>query len=154
LAGARGADDTSAFERHHGAKRAPAPNKKRDYMRKSNNLLVGSKVLIDWPIRWKATHGFNEQHSAQLRAEAEKTEHYFGKTGTIMAYNPAADDAKELKVLLDGSGELVDLYQGAVTVTQPAKLESEIMKEFTEAQNHTNMFLQIIVDLLQNLVRR
>lgn len=88
------------------------------------NLLVGAKVVIDWPVRWK---GATEKYVQGLRADAEKNEAYFGETGTIVAYNHGAENGKELEILLDGAvreadkGEIANLYIGAVTVTELPK---------------------------------
>lgn len=91
---------------------------------KTQNRVVGRKVLIDWPVRWRDAV---PQFRAGLKEEASKGEPYFGATGEVVAYNPG-EDRGELAVLLEKSdttkaedvGRLVYLYHGAVTFTSEA----------------------------------
>jgi hypothetical protein len=87
-----------------------------------NNNLVGRKVMIDWPIRWK---GADPKHSETLKAEAKAKEHYFGETGEIVAYNPAEESGKELTICLDNTKEIVHLFYGAVTITTVSPREED-----------------------------
>lgn len=87
-----------------------------------NNNLVGRKVLIDWPVRWRSA---DPKNSEMLKAEAKAKEHYFGETGEIVAYNPGEPSGKELTILLDSSKEIVHLYDGSVTITSVAPREED-----------------------------
>ncbi len=98
---------------------------------KTQNRVVGRKVLIDWPCRWRDAL---PQYRAGLKEDAKKSEHYFGSTGEVVAYNPG-DDRGELAVLLEQSdktkpedwGRLVYLFHGAVTFTsEPPNPNGEV----------------------------
>jgi hypothetical protein len=93
-----------------------------------NNNLVGRKVLIDWPVRWR---GADPTNSEMLKAEAKAKEQNFGETGEIVAYNPGEPSGKELTICLDSSKEIVHLYDGAVTITSVAPREED-HKEITD----------------------
>lgn len=105
-----------------------------------NNNLVGRKVIIDWPVRWR---GAAAQHVETLKAEAKAKEHYFGETGEIIAYNPAEESAKTLAICLDSSKEIVHLFDGAVTITSDAPSTAEhkemmgVLSEILEAIKST-----------------
>lgn len=91
-------------------------------MKKQNNNLVGRKVLIDWPVRWRGAQPENREH---LKTEAAKKEPYFGETGEIVAYNPTREDCKTLSIVLDSTKEIVSVYDGAVTIkSDPPEDES------------------------------
>lgn len=100
-------------------------------MKKQSNNLVGRKVLIDWPVRWQGATTENREH---LKTQAAKNEHYYGQTGEIVAYNPTRDDAKNLTVVLDGTKEIVNLFEGAVTITSdpPQDETVAVLKEILE----------------------
>jgi hypothetical protein len=112
------------------------PGRKTQYMKAKsvNNNLVGRKVLIDWPCRWR---GAEARHVETLKAEAKAKEHYFGETGEIVAYNPAEESAKCLAICLDSTKEIVHVYDGAVTITTVSPRE----------QDHAQ-----VVDLLQQIL--
>jgi hypothetical protein len=85
-------------------------------MKKStkNSLVIGAKVLIDWPVRWKDCR---PEYRDEERAKASKTESRFGETGVIVAYNPGTERANDYEVLLDSTGRIESFYVGALTVT-------------------------------------
>src|SRR6185295_14767416 len=72
---------------------------------------------IDCPMRWKHTR---PEFQAQMKAEAQSKEAYFGETGEIVAYDPTEENGNTLVIVLDGSKQVVQLYQGAVTITSDA----------------------------------
>lgn len=108
---------------------------------KQTSNLVGCKVLIDWPVRWKTMD--HEKFRASAKKEAEAKESYFGFTGEIMATFPMDERGRTLTVMLTGgfqgtgleggeksaalTGTLVDLYQGAVTITELPKGNDEVV---------------------------
>jgi hypothetical protein len=92
-------------------------------MKKQNNNLVGRKVLVDWPCRWQGATPANREH---LKSEAAAREVYYGQTGEIVAYNPTREDCKNLTVVLDGTKEIVNLYEGAVTITSDPPQDESI----------------------------
>jgi len=85
-------------------------------MKKStkNSLVIGAKVLIDWPVRWKDCR---PEYREEERAKAAKNEQRFGETGVIVAYNPGSERANDYEVLLDSTGRIESFYVGALTVT-------------------------------------
>ncbi len=97
---------------------------------KTQNRVVGRKVVIDWPVRWRdALPDFRDG----LKEDAKK-EPYFGATGEVVAYDPS-EERGELAVLLEKSdttkaedvGRLVYLYHGAVTFTsEPPNPNGEV----------------------------
>jgi hypothetical protein len=106
-----------------------------------NNNLVGRKVMIDWPIRWR---GADPKHSETLKAEAKAKENYFGETGEIVAYNPGEESAKTLAICLDSTKEIVHLYDGAVTITSVSPREEDhkevcdLLRQVIAAVRHNN----------------
>jgi hypothetical protein len=82
-------------------------------MSKKTNLIVGSEVLIDWPMKWKDTY---ERFRDQARADAEKSPH-FGETGVVVAYYDANDAGHTIDVRL-ADGRIESFHKGAVTVTK------------------------------------
>ncbi len=102
-------------------------------MKKQNNLLVGAKVLIDWPMRWKDCR---PEYIESEKENASKSESRFGCTGTIVAYNPGDEQGNNLAILIDG-GRIENFHEGAVTVTTPAPDSnvdiSALLKQILEA---------------------
>jgi hypothetical protein len=131
---------------------------------KKDNNLIGRKVLIDWPVRWREAC---PNHRDELKAKAKASESYFGHRGEIVAYDPNEERAKCLKILLEGAGQfetdeeiakarlyagvLINLYEGAVTITSdPINPESELLK----AAQETNRTLDAIRRTLEILASR
>ena len=81
-------------------------------MAKKDNLLVGSRVLIDWPMRWR---GADAKWVESLKVDARKEAH-FGEKATIVAYRPNSPEGRDLTIRLDSTGAIVSLHTGAVTV--------------------------------------
>jgi hypothetical protein len=103
----------------------------------ADNRIVGRKVLIDWPMRWKS---HDEKFRDQMRAEAERNEHRFGETGEVVAYNPDDEQARVLAVLCDKDGRLERFHEGAVTFTsQPKTDRVEELLELILAQLEQRM---------------
>jgi hypothetical protein len=106
-----------------------------------NNNLVGRKVMIDWPVRWR---GADAAHVETLKAEARAKEHYWGETGEIVAYNPAEESAKCLAICLDSTKEIVHLFDGAVTITTVSPREEDhkevcdLLRQILEAVKTNN----------------
>ena len=100
--------------------------------KKPQNNLVGCRVLIDWPVRWKDCR---EEFKAEQKERAKREEHRFGECGEIVAYNPTAENAKTLAILLD-DGRIEDFYEGAVTVTErpkpPVDESAELLRQILD----------------------
>jgi hypothetical protein len=80
----------------------------------TNNILIGARVLIDWPCRWR---GYDPKVMESCRALAEKEEMWFGETGVVVAHDPQ-DSAKDWMVCRDRDGQVHHFYHGALSVTQ------------------------------------
>lgn len=99
------------------------------------NLLIGARILIDWPNRW--AHAAPDQRD-RLRAEAEKSKneiggcYWFGEKATIIAFHPDGEKGKEYDVLLDSSHEIESLHQSWFTVMEVPKPDGEVVTLLTK----------------------
>ncbi len=110
--------------------------------KQSTNLLVGAKVCIDYPNRWRGAR--TPELQAQMRAETEASKtnmegrgaYYFGETGVVVNYNRDTDNGADYDVLLDSSHELVHVHGCEFTVQEmPKAKDEEILACLTEIQN-------------------
>lgn len=104
----------------------------------ANNNLVGRRVVIDWPVRWR---GASPEFQEKLKAEAAQKEHYFGEEGEVTCYDAAE---RELVIILDKSKEIVRVYEGAITVKTVSPAEQDhkevvsLLTQILEAIKQTN----------------
>lgn len=90
-----------------------------------NSLLIGAKVLINWPSAWQTAQ---PQYHEQLKLEAAKNDARFGETGVIVDYSPSEDFGRRYGVLLDKSREIERFREGAMTVLElPKNDDAEVV---------------------------
>jgi hypothetical protein len=94
-------------------------------MKNKNSALIGAKILIDWPVRWKNAR---PEIRESLKTEASQKEAHFGHVATVAAYNPGQERGNEYVVVLD-DGTVTEIYQGAFTVTEMPASEINALRE-------------------------
>lgn len=113
------------------------------------NILIGAKVVIDYPNRWRGAKDEKTQAALRAEAEASKTSgelrgaYYFGEKATVVNYNPNEERGSCYDVLLASNGEIVSIHQAEFTVQELPNPEADSVK-----------LLETIVELLLKIERK
>jgi hypothetical protein len=97
------------------------------------NLLIGAKVCIDYPNRWRGAKDEATRQRMRAETEASKTSmdghgaYFFGETGLIVNYNPGDERGKCYDILLDSNHEVESLNDCEFTVTELPKPDAEVV---------------------------
>ncbi len=129
--------------------------------KQSTNLLVGAKIVIDYPNRWQGAK--DPAIQARLRAEVETSKndpsgrgaYFFGENGTIVNYRPNDEKGEMYDVLRDLTGEVISIHQCEFTVQLlPPNKDQEIINAIVSLTTAITGGNKLTLGLLKQLVKQ
>lgn|SRR5574337_1765936 len=119
-------------------------------MKKQNqSLIVGAKVVLDFPARWR---GAKPEFQDQLKKDVASTEHWFGKEATVVDYTPSNENP--YGVLLE-DGQIGRYWDGAFSVKElPKDRDQEILDCIGEIRTATASIGKDMLALLTKMLER